>query len=229
MTQEQIKALAGKIDHTLLKPDSTNFQIEMLCKEAKDHAFASVCVLPHYVSYARNLLDGSGIKVCTVIGFPLGSTYTATKITEAEEALENGADEFDMVMNISAFKNEDYILVQDDIEALVQFVSLNNKQIKIIIESSLLTLDEKIKASVIVSNTHADYIKTSTGFSTGGATTEDVRLLREHCNDTVKIKASGGIRDLDFALELIDAGADRLGTSSGVNIIEEANKRLQNI
>jgi deoxyribose-phosphate aldolase len=227
MTKEEIIALAGKIDHTILKPESTNFQIENLCKEANEFNFASVCVLPHYVSYAKNLINNDFTKICTVIGFPLGATFTQTKVAEAEEAIENGAEELDMVMNIAAFKNEDYMKVQEDIETIAEFAHLNNTIVKVIIETSLLTLDEKIKASVIVSNSGADFIKTSTGFSTGGATVEDILLMREHCNSQTKIKASGGIRDLDFALELIDAGADRIGASAGVKIIEEANKRLQ--
>lgn len=228
MTKEEIIELAGKIDHTILKPESTNFQIEKLCSEANQYKFASVCVLPHYVAYAKNLINNDITKICTVIGFPLGVTYTQTKIAEAEEAIENGADELDMVMNIAAFKNEDYIKVQEDIETIVQFAHLNSKIVKVIIETALLTLDEKIKASVIVSNADADYIKTSTGFSTAGATTEDILLMREHCSPKTMIKASGGIRDLDFALKLIESGADRIGASAGVHLIEEANKRLQN-
>lgn len=229
MTPFNAAELASKIDHTILKPDTTNFQIEKLCKEANLHSFASVCVLPHYVSYARNLINNPEVKICTVIGFPLGSTYTQTKIAEAEEAIENGADELDMVINIAAMKNEDYVKVQEEIESLVQFSHLNNKVLKVIIETSLLTVDEKIKASVIVSNAGADFIKTSTGFSGAGATLEDIKLMRKHCTDNIKIKASGGIRTLDFALELIVAGADRIGTSSGVALIDEANKRLQNL
>jgi len=229
MNDLSLTELAKKIDHTLLKPDSTNTQIEILCKEANSFGFASVCVLPHYVSYARNLINNDSVKVCTVIGFPLGATYTQTKIAESEEAIENGADELDMVMNIAAFKNEDYQKVQEDIEAIVQFAHLNNKLVKVIIETSQLSLDEKIKACVIVSNSGADFIKTSTGFSTSGATFEDIILMKNNVNENTLIKASGGVRDLDFALQLINAGASRIGTSSGVALIEEANKRLQNV
>lgn len=228
MKDINVNELAKRIDHTLLKPDSTNAQIETLCKEAEQFGFASVCVLPHYVSYARNLINNSEVKICTVIGFPFGTTYTQTKISEAEEAIENGADELDMVINIAAFKNEDYVLVQEDIEAVVQFAHLNNKIVKVIIETSLLTLDEKIKAIVIVSNAGADFVKTSTGFSGGGATIDDIKLMKIHSAENTEIKASGGVRDLDFALELIENGASRIGTSSGVKIIEEAKIRLQN-
>lgn len=228
MIDNKSSELAKRIDHTLLKQDSTNAQIESLCKEAEQFGFASVCILPHYVSYARNLINNDNVKICTVIGFPFGTTYTQTKISEAEEAIENGADELDMVMNIAAFKNEDYSLVQEDIEAVVQFAHLNNRIVKVIIETSLLTLDEKIKAIVIVSNAGADFVKTSTGFANGGASIDDIKLMKEHSNANTLIKASGGIRDLDFALELIENGASRIGTSSGVKIIEEANNRLQN-
>ena len=215
--------IASYIDHTILNPDKTNSDIYKLCKEAIQYNFASVCVLPHYVAYCRNLLDGTTVKVCTVIGFPLGATHTSTKIAEAESAIEDGANELDMVINISAFKNKDYGIVLEDIEAITQFAHLNNAIVKVIVETCLLTEEEKIKICELVSKSEADFIKTSTGFSTSGATIEDILLFRKYCSSQTKIKASGGIRSSDFAIKLIEAGADRLGTSSGIKIITDLN------
>ena len=216
--------IASYIDHTILNPDKTNEDIYKLCKEAIEYKFSSVCVLPHYVAYCRNLLADTGVKVCTVIGFPLGATHTSIKIAEAETAIEDGAIELDMVINISALKNKDYKTVQEDIEAVTEFAHLNNAIVKVIVETCLLTLDEKIKICEIVSNAGADFIKTSTGFSTSGATIEDIELFRKHCSENVKIKASGGIRSNDFTIQLINAGADRIGTSSGIKIFNESRQ-----
>jgi deoxyribose-phosphate aldolase len=213
-------SIAHKIDHTLLKPESTQEQIETLCKEALEHKFASVCVLPYYVPLCAQLLKVSPVKVCTVIGFPLGATLTEAKVAEAHAVLKNGAQELDMVLNISALKNGSYLYVQNDIDALAKKAHENNAILKVIIETCLLTEEEKIKACELVTNAGADFIKTSTGFSTSGATIEDVVLLKHHVGAGVKVKASGGIRDLKAAAAMIEAGADRLGTSSGVKIVQ---------
>ncbi len=214
--------IASYIDHTILNPDKTSADIYKLCKEAIEFNFASVCVLPHYVAYCRNLLDGTDVKVCTVIGFPLGATHTSTKIAEAESAIEDGATELDMVINIAALKNKDYKLVLEDIEAITQFSHLNNAIVKVIVETCLLDEEEKIKICELVNKAGADFIKTSTGFSTSGATVQDIALFRKYCSADVKIKASGGVRSFDFAMELINAGADRIGTSSGIKIVNES-------
>ncbi len=213
--------IAEYIDHTILNPDKTNADIYKLCKEAIEYKFASVCVLPHYVAYCRNLLDGTDVKVCTVIGFPLGVTHTSTKIAEAESAIEDGANELDMVINIAALKNKDYQIVLEDIEAITQFAHLNNAIVKVIVETCLLNEEEKIIICELVSKAQADYIKTSTGFSTSGATIEDIKLFRKYCSENTRIKASGGIRTAEFAMQLIEAGAHRIGTSSGIKIFNE--------
>jgi deoxyribose-phosphate aldolase len=214
-------SIAHKIDHTLLKPEATQQQIETICKEALEHQFASVCVLPYYVPVSAQLLKDSPVKVCTVIGFPLGATLTEAKLAEAHAVLKNGARELDMVINISALKNKSWLYVQNEITVLAQKAHESNAILKVIIETCLLTEEEKIKACELVTNSGADFIKTSTGFSTGGATIEDVVLLKNHVGEKVKVKASGGIRDLKAAAAMIEAGADRLGTSSGVKIVRE--------
>lgn len=213
--------LASMIDHTLLKPDTLNSQVKSLCLEAKEYNFKTVCVLPHHVNPAYNFLRNSDVKVCTVIGFPLGATFTSAKLYEAEEAINTGASELDMVMNISALKSEEFSFVSDEVEAMVQLAHLNGAILKVIIETSLLRDNEKVKATEIVCKTGADYIKTSTGFANGGARVEDVRLLRSRCKSSMKIKASGGVRDLNQTLNMIAAGASRIGTSSGVKIMRE--------
>ncbi len=213
--------IAHRIDHTLLKPEATQQQIETLCKEALENKFASVCVLPYYVPVCAQILKDSGVKVCTVIGFPLGATLTEAKLAEAHAGLKNGATELDMVINISALKNKSWLYVQNEIDALAKKSHENNAILKVIIETCLLTEEEKIKACELVTNAGADFIKTSTGFSTSGATIEDVVLLKNHVGEKVMVKASGGIRDLQTAAAMIEAGADRLGTSSGVKIVHE--------
>lgn len=207
------------IDHTLLKADATKEQIEKLCEEAKKYQFASVCVNPYWVSYAKQLLKDSDVKVCTVIGFPLGATTSATKAFETMNAIENGADEVDMVINIGELKNGNDELVKKDIEEIVK-AAKGKALVKVIIETSLLTNDEKVKACQLAVEAGADFVKTSTGFSTGGATIEDVRLMRETVGPDIGVKASGGIRSLSDAKKMIEAGASRLGTSSGVAIVE---------
>jgi deoxyribose-phosphate aldolase len=211
--------LAKFIDHTLLKPNSTREQFKVLCQEALEYNFASVCVLPFYVDYAYEILQKSSVDVCTVVGFPLGVTYTSAKLSETGLAIASGAREIDMVINISQLINGDFKDVYNDIFALADFCHNNKSILKVIIETCLLSEQNKIDICKIVSDAGADFIKTSTGFSTGGATIKDIELMKANVSDNVKIKASGGIRELGFCLDLIHAGADRIGTSSGVSLV----------
>lgn len=214
-----VSDVAKMIDHTLLKPDATSGQIKKICEEAKDHSFASVCVNPTWVKFCHNELQGTTVKVCTVIGFPLGSTTTETKAFETKNAIDNGADEVDMVINISALKNNDYKLVEEDIRAVVEVA--NGKALtKVIIETSLLTDEEKVHACELAVKAGADFVKTSTGFSTGGATAEDIMLMRKTVGPDIGVKASGGVRSAEDAQQMIDAGATRIGASSGVAIVK---------
>lgn len=205
------------IDHTLLKPESTQEQIAKLVSEAKEYDFASVCVNPTWVSYCANELSGTDVKVCTVIGFPLGATTSATKAFEAKEAIENGASEVDMVINIGLLKSGQYQVVEDDIRAVVE--ASGDKLVKVIIEACLLTNEEKVKACELSVSAGADLVKTSTGFSIHGATVEDVALMRKTVGDKVGVKAAGGARSLADAEAFIAAGATRIGTSAGVAIV----------
>lgn len=209
--------IAKYIDHTLLKPTAERKDIEKLCKEAREYNFASVCVNPCWVSYASKLLEGSSVKVCTVIGFPLGANTSAVKAFEAKTAIQEGASEVDMVINIGALKAGQYDLVKQDIEA-VRKASVG-KILKVIIETSYLTNEEKQKVCKICAEVGADFVKTSTGFSGGGATAQDVALMAKSAGEKVKVKASGGIRTREDALKMIEAGASRLGTSSGIKIV----------
>ncbi|MFV8043654.1 deoxyribose-phosphate aldolase [Streptococcus pluranimalium] len=206
------------IDHTLLKPDSTRDQIDQLIQEADDYQFASVCVNPTWVNYASDKLADSTVKVCTVIGFPLGASTSETKAFETKNAIENGADEIDMVINIGAAKNGDFALVQSDIAAVVE--ASGDKLVKVIIETCLLTDDEKIKACQAAVAAGADFVKTSTGFSTGGATVHDITLMRKTVGPDIGVKASGGARSFEDAKAFVEAGATRIGTSSGIAIIK---------
>jgi deoxyribose-phosphate aldolase len=211
--------IASMIDHTLLKPESTKEQVEILCQEAKEYKFASVCVNPTWVKYASELLNGTSVKVCTVIGFPLGANTPETKAFETKNAIENGATEVDMVINIGALKSSDFELVKRDIEAVV--VASKGKALsKVIIETSLLTEEEKVKASQIAVNAGANFVKTSTGFSTGGATEEDIQLMRKTVGPEIGVKASGGVRGPEDAEKMVKAGATRIGASSGVKIVQ---------
>lgn len=210
--------IAGMIDHTLLKPEATREQIVRLCEEAKQHRFASVCVNPYWVPAAARELDGSGVMVATVIGFPLGAASTRTKAFEAADAIEAGASEIDMVVNIGALKSGDIGTVTADIRAVVAACE-GKAKVKVIIETGLLTDEEKVAASKASLEAGADFVKTSTGFGHGGATVADIALMRRTVGPDMGIKASGGVRDLAFARELIEAGATRLGTSSGAAII----------
>lgn len=206
------------IDHTLLKPESTRQQIDQIIDEAKEYNFKSICVNPTHVKYAAERLNDSGVLVCTVIGFPLGATTTATKIFETEDAIKNGATELDMVINIGALKDGRFEDVQKDIEGVVG--AANGKTVKVIIETVLLSDEEKVKASELAKAAGADFVKTSTGFAGGGATPEDVKLMKDTVGDELEVKASGGVRSLEDFDKMIDAGATRIGASAGVQIIQ---------
>ncbi len=218
--------LAQIIDHTLLKPEATQIQIEKLCEEALTYQFAAVCVNPTWVSLVAQKLTNSNVKTCTVIGFPLGASTTKTKLFEATDALEAGATELDLVLNLGALKSLKYNLVQDEIQA---FVELAHPQaiVKIIIETCLLSESEKIKTCELSVAAGADFVKTSTGFSSGGATIADVSLLRNCVGNNALVKASGGIRDYATATAMVAAGADRLGTSASVAIIHHLGSSSQ--
>lgn len=208
------------IDHTLLKADATKEQITKLCNEAKEHDFASVCVNTCYVPLCKELLKDSDVKVCCVVGFPLGAMDTASKAFETKTAVSNGAGEVDMVINIGALKDKDYDYVTKDIEAVVN--AAKPSIVKVIIETCLLTDEEKVEACKCAMKANAEFVKTSTGFSTSGATVEDVTLMRKTVGTVCKVKAAGGIRSYEDAIKMIDAGADRLGCSAGIKIVEGA-------
>lgn len=207
------------IDHTLLKPEATKEMIENLCKEAKEYDFKSVCVNPYWVSTAYEELRDSDVLVCTVVGFPLGATTKETKFFETDFAVQEGADEIDMVINVGALKSKQYDVVLEDIKSVVQ--AANGRTVKVIIETCLLSDEEKVKACKLSMEAGANFVKTSTGFSTAGAKVEDVELMKSIVGDNLEVKASGGIRDLDTALKMIEAGATRLGVSAGVQIVKE--------
>lgn len=208
------------IDHTILKPETTQEQVEKILSEAKEYDFASVCVNPTWVSLAAESLKDSDVKVCTVIGFPLGANTSAVKAFETKNAIANGADEIDMVINVGALKAGNDALVLDDIKAVVD--ASGDKLVKVIIEACLLTDDEKVRACQLSKEAGADYVKTSTGFSTGGATVADVTLMRKTVGPDMGVKASGGARSYEDAIAFIEAGASRIGASSGVAIMNGA-------
>ena len=208
------------IDHTILKPETTQEQVEKILSEAKEYDFASVCVNPTWVSLAAESLKDTDVKVCTVIGFPLGANTSAVKAFETKDAIANGADEIDMVINIGALKAGNDALVLDDIKAVVD--ASGDKLVKVIIEACLLTDDEKVRACQLSKEAGADYVKTSTGFSTGGATVADVTLMRKTVGPDMGVKASGGARSYEDAIAFIEAGASRIGASSGVAIMNGA-------
>lgn len=214
-----METIAKYIDHTLLKADAKKDQVEQLCNEAKEYGFASVCVNPTWVKLASKLLEGTDVKVCTVIGFPLGATTSETKAFETKNAIENGATEVDMVINIGALKSGDYDLVEEDIRAVVE-AAKGKALTKVIIETSLLTDDEKVKACELAVKAGTDFVKTSTGFSTGGATAEDILKMRQAVGPTLGVKASGGVRNAEDARKMIEAGATRIGASSGIAIVK---------
>jgi deoxyribose-phosphate aldolase len=220
--------LARKIDHTLLSPTATVTDVDRLCDEAVKYGFWSVCIGAAYVPRAVERLRGSGVKVCTVVGFPLGFTEGEVKLAAAKKAVEEGADEIDMVMNLGAFKSADYGLVSNEIRSVARYCDSAHKVLKVIIETCYLTDEEKVRAAQLAESAGADYVKTSTGFGTCGATAADVALLRRTLHGT-KVKASGGIRTLDMALQMIEAGADRIGTSSSTKILDEWEGKSKNL
>ncbi|MDF2607428.1 MAG: deoxyribose-phosphate aldolase [Bacillales bacterium] len=207
------------IDHTVLKADTNKQTIENLCNEAKEYNFASVCVNPTWVKTASEILKNTDVLVCTVIGFPLGASTSDTKAFETQNAIENGAQEIDMVMNVGALKGGDNDLVEKDIKSVVD-ASKGKAIVKVIIETSLLTDEEKRRACELSVKAGADFVKTSTGFSTGGATVEDIKLMRSVVGPNIGVKASGGVRDLLDANKMVEAGATRIGTSAGVSIVK---------
>jgi deoxyribose-phosphate aldolase len=215
--------VARFIDHTLLKPEATRAEIETLCLEARQNSFASVCVNPHWVKECAYLLHGSPVKVCTVVGFPLGATPADVKAYETRRAIFDGATEIDMVINIGALKSGDDETVKRDIHAVVESAHEACAIVKTIIETALLTDDEKVRACVLAKEAGADFVKTSTGFSKGGATVADIELMRRTVGATIGVKAAGGVRDLAAAKEMIAAGATRIGASAGVKIVQEAH------
>jgi deoxyribose-phosphate aldolase len=216
------REIARLIDHTLLKPEATRAQIEALCREAREHGFATVCVNPCWVPLCAELLRGSETRVCTVVGFPLGATLPEVKAFEAARVADEGACEIDMVMAIGALKSGDYRWVERDVTSVVEASHRRGALVKVIIETALLTDDEKVKACVIVRAGGADFVKTSTGFASGGATAEDVALMRRVVGPDIGVKAAGGVKDLRSAQAMIQAGADRIGASVGVKIVQES-------
>jgi deoxyribose-phosphate aldolase len=214
---------ASLIDHTLLKPEASESDIRRLCEEAAQFGFASVCVNPAWVKRAAEFLKGTGVPVCTVIGFPLGATLPDVKAYEARRAIFNGAREVDMVINIGALKSGDDCAVEDDIKAVVEAAHENGILTKVIIETALLTDEEKVRACLASKNAGADFVKTSTGFSKGGATVHDVSLMRRTVGSALGVKASGGVKGIEDARAMFEAGATRIGASVGVKIAQEAS------
>lgn len=206
------------IDHTILKADAKREDVVRYCKEAREYDFMSVCVNSCHVKTVKKELEGSDVKVCCVVGFPLGAMATEAKAFETKYCVGNGADEIDMVINIGGLKDKDYDLVRRDIEEVVK--AANGKVVKVIIETCLLDEEEKKKACELAKEAKAHFVKTSTGFSTGGAKVEDIRLMKSVVGDELKVKASGGVRTKEDAMNMIDAGADRIGASSGINIVK---------
>lgn len=207
------------IDHTVLKADTPLETVKRICDEAMEYGFASVCINPCHVAYCADYLKDSDVNVCTVIGFPLGANTSAVKAFETKDAIANGADEIDMVMNIGALKDKNYDLVRDDVKAVVEAV--NGTLVKVILETCLLTEDEIKKACELCVEAKADYVKTSTGFSTRGATIEDVRIMKEAVHGKAKVKAAGGVRTPEDMVKIVAAGADRIGTSAGCSLVKK--------
>jgi deoxyribose-phosphate aldolase len=216
----EVAELAGMIDHTILKADAVPEQIHTLCEEARQYRFASVCVNASYVPMCKELLNGTGVDVCCVVGFPLGATSTVAKACEAEQALREGATEIDMVLHIGLMKARAYASIFADIAAVATVTHRQKARLKVILETCLLTDEEKMKASLIAKKAGADFVKTSTGFSTGGATADDIRLMRSVVGPAMGVKASGGIRTTDEAIAMVRAGASRIGASAGIAIVK---------
>ena len=206
------------IDHTILKATASNSDVQKLCEEAIEHEFYSVCVNGCYVADAKQLLQGTDVKIAAVVGFPLGAMTTAAKVFEAKEAVENGASEIDMVINVAKLKDGEFEYVENEIRQIKEAIGEN--VLKVIIETCYLTDEEKVKACELSLVAKADFVKTSTGFGTGGATYEDVKLMKSVVGDNAKVKASGGVRDKETAQKYVDLGAERLGTSSGIEIVK---------
>ena len=206
------------IDHTILKATASSTDVQKLCEEAIEHEFYSVCVNGCYVADAKHLLQGTDVKVAAVVGFPLGAMTTAAKVFEAKEAVENGAGEIDMVINIATLKDGEFEFVENEIRQIKE--AIGDNVLKVIIETCYLTDEEKVKACELSLAAKADFVKTSTGFGTGGATYEDVKLMKSVVGDNAKVKASGGVRDKETAQKYVDLGAERLGTSSGIEIVK---------
>lgn len=221
---EKINNINRYMDHTLLKADSTLNEIKKLCKEAIKYNFYSICVNSSYVSNAKTLLNNTDVKICCVCGFPLGCSDTKTKVYEAKQACISGADEIDMVLHIGMLKSKNFDYVLNDIKQVADTVHEFNSSLKVIIETCLLTDEEKVIACELSEKAGADFVKTSTGFSTGGATLQDVKLMRRSVSENIGVKASGGIRDYKTAIAMIKAGANRLGVSASVNIMNEILK-----
>ena len=206
------------IDHTILKATASSADVQKLCEEAIEYEFYSVCVNGCYVADAKHLLEGTDVKVAAVVGFPLGAMTTTSKVFEAKEAIENGASEIDMVINVAKLKDGEFDYVENEIRLIKE--AIGNNVLKVIIETCYLTDEEKVKACELSLVAKADYVKTSTGFGTGGATYEDVKLMKSVVGDNAKVKASGGVRDKETAQKYVDLGAERLGTSSGIEIVK---------
>ncbi len=213
------RILASKIDHTLLRPDATTREIERLCREATENFFVSVCINPCHVQQCAEILRGTSIKVCSVVGFPLGATTSDIKMMETMAVLDAGASEIDMVINISAAKSGIWNLVEEEVSVISKTCRSSDALLKVIIETCLLSQEEKLRMCKIVTDTGAHFIKTSTGFSKSGATVADIKFLRANVGSHVHVKASGGIKTKEQALSMIEAGADRIGTSSGIEIV----------
>ncbi|MDN6731481.1 MAG: deoxyribose-phosphate aldolase [Atopostipes suicloacalis] len=214
-----MKDMAQYIDHTILNADATKDEIKKICDEATEYNFKTVCIQPYWIPFAKKELDGTEVGITTVIGFPLGANSSKVKAFEARQAIQDGATEVDMVINIGALKSEDYDSVLADIQEVVDEVA-GDAVVKVIIETALLTKEEKVRASELSKKAGADFVKTSTGFSTGGATVEDIKLMRATVGPDLGVKASGGVRSYEDALAMIEAGATRIGASSGISIVE---------
>ena len=227
VSTRELRALAGLIDHTLLRPEASRAQVEHLAEEARRAGFASACVHLAWVPVVAERLRGSGVKVATVVGFPFGATGTTVKRAEAEAAMLAGASEIDMVMNVGAMKSGDLARVENDIRGVVEVCRSGGALLKVILENAYLSTEEKTSACLIAKSSGADFVKTSTGFAPTGATEEDVRLMRQAVGPTMGVKAAGGIRTLEHALRMLQAGATRLGSSASVSILEEASRALQ--
>ncbi|ALB44703.1 2-deoxyribose-5-phosphate aldolase [Clostridium sp. MF28] len=213
--------IAKYIDHTILKPEATVEDVKKLCKEAKEYNFASVCVNGCYAKLVSTELMGTDVKTCVVVGFPLGAMTKEAKAFETNQAIENGATEIDMVINVGALKDKNYSLLKEDIEAVVN-AAKGKALVKVIIETCLLSDEEKVKACEIAKEAKADFVKTSTGFSSGGATKEDIALMRKTVGSDLGVKASGGVRDFKTAMDMINAGASRIGASASISIVSES-------